>query len=366
VVLGEDDGALTRLGYDVHRAPHSADVPALLAAGPFDAAVVHVDALPVDGLGLVHRLLEGAPDTAVLILSATESTRRQTEYLHAGAAGYLVWPADKDLLEPSLQRALRSRGQERERHLRESTLRDELADVIVRLRLSEANVARVSVGMLDSLVRMMELRDRYLAGHSMRVAHLAASLAAEFGKRAREVETVRAAGRLHDIGMLCIGDGILSKQGPLTAEEFAQVQQHVTIGDELLRQLPRLEKAAQFVRHHHERWDGGGYPDGLRGDAIPWGAQLIGTAEVYDALTTARAYKSPLPAEAAVEQLQDMRGSALSPDVCDALSRLVRRGHALVFIDSEHQVGPLAEAPVLPAAGRSVRGAAQEARGEAT
>jgi putative nucleotidyltransferase with HDIG domain len=362
VVLGADGGELAGLGCDVQRATDAAHLLALLTRGRFDSAVLHVDLLPDGGPGLLHPLLEAAPGTAVLILSATDSTRKQSEYLHAGAAGYLAWPADRDRLGPVLGRALESRRQERERQRRESTLRDELADLVIRLRHSEGNAARVSVGMLDSLVRMMELRDRYLAGHSTRVAHLAASLAAEFGKRAREVETVRAAGRLHDIGMLCIGDGILSKAGPLTAEEFAQVQQHVTIGYELLRRLPRLQKAARFVRHHHERWDGAGYPDGLRGDAIPWGAQLIGTAEVYDALTTARAYKPTLPAEAAAEQMQDMRGSALSPDICDALGRLVRRGHALVFIDSEHRAGPAAEAPDLPPAGPAPRAATRSGR----
>ena len=351
LVLGHGDRELIGFGHEVQSASDSADAVTLLAQLPFDAAVVHVDERPDYGPEMVHRLLDAAPDIAVLILSATDSTRKQTEYLHAGAAGYLLWPADEERLPESLERALRARREEAERRRRESTLRDELADLVVRLRHSEASAARVSVRMLDSLVRMMELRDRYLAGHSMRVAHLAAALAAEFGRSAREVETVRAAGRLHDIGMLCIGDGILSKEGPLTSEEFAQVQQHGTIGDELLRQLPRMKQAARFVRHHHERWDGKGYPDGLRRDAIPWGAQFIGTAEIYDALTTARPYKSPLPAEGVAEHLQDMRGSVLNPDVCDAMGKLVRLGRALVFIDSENQTRPLVEAPGSPGPG---------------
>jgi HD-GYP domain-containing protein (c-di-GMP phosphodiesterase class II) len=183
----------------------------------------------------------------------------------------------------------------------------------------------------------MEMGDRYLAGHSVRVSQMAASGAAELGRTAREIEILRTAARLHDIGMLCIGDGIRSKAGSLTPEEFDRVKQHVSIGSDILAQLPGLESAASFVRSHHERWDGTGYPDGLKGDAIPWGAQLIGAAEVYDALTTVRPYREALSAEQAAERMQEMRGTTLSPAACDALTTLVKRRRALIFLEPERE-----------------------------
>jgi response regulator RpfG family c-di-GMP phosphodiesterase len=282
-------------------------------------------------------MLAFKPAPALLAMSAVNDVDRAVEYLRQGVADYLLRPTEPTRFAQALERALETRLKWGRRKQAHRILRGEVARLTVKLRRSQLRAKQVSVASLQSLVHMMEVGDRYLAGHSVRVAQMAASGAAELGRTAQEVETLRTAARLHDIGMLCIGDGILSKAGPLTPEEFERVKQHVIIGSDILAQLPGLESAASFVRSHHERWDGTGYPDGIKGDAIPWGAQLIGAAEVYDALTTLRPYREALSADQAAERIQELRGTTLSPSACDALTTLVKRRRALVFLEPERE-----------------------------
>jgi HD-GYP domain-containing protein (c-di-GMP phosphodiesterase class II) len=197
------------------------------------------------------------------------------------------------------------------------------------------------VATLEALVKVTEAQDPWFSGHSLRVAQLAASVAAESGRSDEEVEQVRQAGRLHDIGMICVPVGLQSKEGSLTPAEFELIKRHPLVGAQILAPLPYLGHVATFVRGHHERWDGKGYPDGLAGDAIPWGARLLGAAEVYDALTTARPYREQLTPELAVDRMRELTGTVLAPEVLRALSAVVERGSALVFVGDEQGKEPV-------------------------
>jgi HD-GYP domain-containing protein (c-di-GMP phosphodiesterase class II) len=146
------------------------------------------------------------------------------------------------------------------------------------------------------------------------------------------------AGRLHDLGKIGTRDAVVNKEGPLTADEFEHVKQHVIIGAQILAPLVHLGDIVAMVRSHHERWDGTGYPDGLRGEETPLGARVIAAAEVYDALTTSRPYQDKMTPEQAVERLSDLSGTVLDPRVYDALVRIVSRRGTLVFLDED--VGP--------------------------
>jgi len=199
--------------------------------------------------------------------------------------------------------------------------------------VEQANQERLSVATLEALVNALEAKDPYLRGHSARVADLSAMVAAEFGCPDEQVETVRTGGRLHDIGKIGIREEILNKQGPLTEEEFEHVKQHVTVGSQILSPLVHLRDVIGFVRSHHERWDGSGYPDRLEGEAIPLGARIVGAAEIFDALTTARPYQEKMPPEMAVERMRDLIGAVIDPAVHRALEAVVTRRQTLVFLD---------------------------------
>jgi HD-GYP domain-containing protein (c-di-GMP phosphodiesterase class II) len=158
-------------------------------------------------------------------------------------------------------------------------------------------------------------------------------IAAEMGLSDEVVEEVRTAGRLHDIGKIGVREEILGKEGPLTTEEYEQVKHHVVVGSQILAPLAHLGEIIGFVRSHHERWDGQGYPDKLRGEEIPLGARILGAAEIYDALTTSRPYQEKMPPDMAVERMRDLAGTVLDQAVFRALEAAVKRRHTLVFLD---------------------------------
>ena len=183
----------------------------------------------------------------------------------------------------------------------------------------------------------LEAKNTYLSGHSSRVAALAATIAAELQLPDDQIEHVRMAGRLHDIGKIGVREDVLDKRGPLTADEHAQVRQHVVIGSEILAPLVHLGDIVSFVRGHHEHWDGSGYPDGIAGEAIAIGARILCAAEIYDALTTSRPYQEKVSPEAATSRMRELAGTVLDPRILGALETAVRRRRTLVFIHEEEQ-----------------------------
>jgi putative two-component system response regulator len=156
-----------------------------------------------------------------------------------------------------------------------------------------------------ALALALEAKDRYTRGHSQRVGDLARTFALHVGLPADLAERIRIAGLLHDIGKIAVPEKLLNKKGPLTRDEFLRVIDHPVIGEEMVRPLTTLTSVLQLIRHHHERFDGRGYPDGLRGEAIPYEVRLLSIVDAYDALTSHRAYRAaPLTHDAAMETLR--------------------------------------------------------------
>jgi putative nucleotidyltransferase with HDIG domain len=254
---------------------------------------------------------------------------------------YLPKPLDLAGLEASVQRALRRRGELIQERGASRILKEEGVKLAADVAIERTRGEGMAVATLEALVKVVEAQDPWFTGHSLRVAQLAASIAAEIGRSDEEVDLVRDAGRLHDIGMICVPEGLQSKEGSLTPAEFEQIKRHPAVGAQILAPLPHLTTVGTFVRGHHERWDGKGYPQALAGEAIPWGARVICAAEVYDALTTARPYREQLTPELAVERMAEMIGTVLAPEVHHGLAAVVERGSALVFVGDERGKEPV-------------------------
>lgn len=186
----------------------------------------------------------------------------------------------------------------------------------------EMKVGQVILTVVNSAVKAIEARDPYTRGHSDRVAAYAARLATLLGKGQQEVELLRLAAQLHDIGKIGIRDRILGKPGPLDASEWEEMRRHPVIGEEILKPIKLLTPALAVVRHHHERYDGRGYPDGLAGEAIPWSARLVAVADAYEAMTSDRPYRRALPARVALEELAAKAGSQFDPEIVQAMLAL--------------------------------------------
>jgi HD-GYP domain-containing protein (c-di-GMP phosphodiesterase class II) len=169
----------------------------------------------------------------------------------------------------------------------------------------------------------LDARDLAIASHSARVAELAARLAQKLGLGGREVDLIHMAGMLHDFGMIGVRDDILNKPGPLHQGEWEIMRRHPDIGADLIAWHPALAAVAPLVRHHHERWDGNGYPVGLKGDVVPMGARVVAVAESFDTITNKRIYRAnPLSSVDAIRDISEHSGSWYDPAVVDALRAL--------------------------------------------
>jgi len=176
--------------------------------------------------------------------------------------------------------------------------------------------------LLELMVAAIEARDPYTSGHSRRVADKARIIAKAVGLRERDIERIAAAALLHDVGKIHEVFGpILSKPGRLTPEEQVIMRTHPVKSAELADRVTELRDVVPLIRHHHENWDGSGYPDGLKGDAIPLGSRIIMFADTIDAMTTDRPYRAALDATAVRKELLRFRGTQFDPQICDALLR---------------------------------------------
>ncbi len=324
---------LVKQGYEVTLAATGEEALGILHRQKIMVMILDVNLPGVSGIDLVPRIMETEPTIALLMLTAVNDATAAALCMQRGALDYLIKPIDLHHLGRAIAGALERRNRRLEGLKVNQWLKEEVVQRATELRQEQANQERISVATLEALVNALEAKDPYLRGHSARVADLSAMIAAQIGCTDEEVETVRTAGRLHDIGKIGIREEVLNKQGPLTDDEYEHVKQHTLVGSQILAPLVHLRNAITYVRSHHERWDGYGYPDRLAGDAIPLGARIIGVAEIYDALTTARPYQEKMSPEVAVERMRDLAGTAIDPAVHAALEVVVMQRQALVFLD---------------------------------
>jgi hypothetical protein len=183
-----------------------------------------------------------------------------------------------------------------------------------------------SLEAIETLNATVEAKDPYTAGHSQRVQQIALAVGEELDLPPDRLDALRYAGLFHDIGKLAVPDAILTKPSSLDPDEFEAIKRHPADGAAIVGKLGRLRPSVPLIHHHHERWDGDGYPDRLGGDAVPTEAYVVGLADAWDAMTTDRPYQRALSWEAAAEEVRRGRGSQFAPEVVDAFFRVLRRG----------------------------------------
>ncbi len=215
--------------------------------------------------------------------------------------------------------------------------------VIYRALERHVQLRQQTLAAVEGLAAIVDLRDRYTAEHSRRVAAVARELAIALHLSPAEVERVERAARMHDVGKIIVDPGVLAKAGRLDAAEWEQVRRHPVTGAEILGRFPQLALATRYVRHHHERIDGGGYPDGLRGEAIPLGARIIAVADALDAMTTARPYRPALTSQAVLAEFVRQHGHQWDERVVAALLELVTQGR--IVLEPERGRGDADAAP---------------------
>jgi response regulator RpfG family c-di-GMP phosphodiesterase len=195
------------------------------------------------------------------------------------------------------------------------------ASVAINNQLKSIELEKNYFMTMKALATAVEEKDRYTRGHSERVRTYAVELAKRLGMSSETISTIDNACVLHDIGKIGIPDVIIQKDRDLTEEEYRQIKEHPAKGERIIRVIPFLESALPIVRHHHERFDGTGYPDGLRGEDIELGARIVAIADTYDAMTTERPYRGPLPKDHAIAVLKEQKGKQFDPELVDIFIR---------------------------------------------
>jgi putative nucleotidyltransferase with HDIG domain len=274
----------------------------------------------------IARAAAADPPAAVLAVGGAEAALRARLDPFGLEAGppviSLAAVADaEDGVGPLAARRLRALAERAALRARQSELEGVLAAQAV-TRRREVEMARVDT--LDRLLTAAGYRDDNTYEHTQRVGHLAARLARGLGLGDRDIWLIRRAAPLHDIGKIAIPDSILLKPGKLTDEEFEVVKTHAVLGARVLSDggSDVLEIAEAIARHHHERWDGGGYPDGLAGEAIPVAARLVHVADVFDILVHERPYKESWTVEAAAREIAGGAGTQFDPEAVGAFTAL--------------------------------------------
>ncbi len=218
------------------------------------------------------------------------------------------------------------------------------------LMAANAEVRQVNEELLGLLARIIDFRDPYVYNHSEQVAMYALAIAREMGLSAAQIDTLRRAALCHDLGKIGIPDAVLNKPGRLTDEEYQVVKEHVNIGAELLKSSHVLHRLIPGVRHHHERWDGNGYPARLRGEEIPIEARILAVADTVEALASDRPYKRAMSPEEIVAELRRCAGTHFDPAVVEAFTRVIERHGPGFIVNSARRVAP-ERAPWVPQPG---------------
>jgi len=334
-ILVVDDESTIRLalsrflrtrGFEVEAADSGIAAMELLSRERFSLMLCDLRMPGMTGLEVVPRALSIDHDLGIIMLTAVNDASSATEALTSGAFDYLTKPVELPDLQAAVERAMMRRVRNIERRAVDRLIREEVALRTVQLEREKAALRAMTVCVAETLINAMEAKDVYLRGHSHRVAELGAAIAGELALGDHMVELVHTAGRLHDVGKIGIREAVLNKAGPLTPEEFSHVKDHVRIGLEILSPLQHLGEALDFIRDHHEHWDGGGYPNGRAGADITIGGRILTAADAFDALTSKRAYREPMTATVTLDYLRTQTERLLEPQIFDALQLVIRRG----------------------------------------
>ncbi len=265
-----------------------------------------------------------------VVMSANNDRPIMRRMLQLGADAYLVKPFNVDQLVITV----------------EKLLSDKLL-ILHKEKERLENEQKIILASITSLCCALEARDSYTRGHSEAVADIATNIAIQMGMGADDIDLVRLGGKLHDLGKIGVIDSVLLKPGKLSDEEFDIIKRHPVIGAEILRPVPSLAQILPIVLYHHERMDGKGYPEGLKGDDIPLWARITAVGDTFHALTSDRPYRKGMPIEKALQIIESVRGTQLCPDCVDVFLRMHLWDDSPDIIHKPKNVSILSDEPLI-------------------
>jgi putative two-component system response regulator len=307
LVLRLVERLLRGLGFDVDAVADPVDALTAFRGGRYDLVLTDVRMPGMDGHQLITALRDLDAEVPIVVVTGQGTLENATSALREGATGMIVKPFTTEEFRSEVEATL-----ERHRYRHDA----------LQLRF----VTPILDGVALALTAAIEARDLETGEHCRQLGVLGEGVARLMGLSDQERTTIRIGGYLHDIGKIGIADRILLKPGPLTDEEYREMQRHAELGATIVSTHEQMAGIADIVRHHHERFDGRGYPAGLAGDYIPIGARIIAVADSWSAMTNDRVYRKARSETEALEELRRNRGTQFDPVVVDLFERVIQAG----------------------------------------
>jgi putative nucleotidyltransferase with HDIG domain len=336
-------------GYACKQAASGMEALAVLTSGEeFELMLSDLMMADLDGIGLLERTKERYPDMPVVMVTAVHDISVALAAIRNGAYDYLLKPFEREQLLNTVSRALENRRLKVENRTYQTNLETLVKKRTDLLQATVRELERSYDITLEVLGEALDYKDRETEGHSKRVTAFTIAIAKNMGIPREQIEAIARGAFLHDIGKMAIPDSILNKPGKLTPDEVVVMREHCYLGYKLVQKIPVLKEAAAIVYSHQERFDGTGYPRGLKGEDIPLGARIFSVADTLDAITSDRPYRPKQTIEAARAEIQRCSGSQFDPDVVAIFQQMPND----VFEELRRAIGEQSDPLAYPAGAR--------------
>lgn len=295
-------------GFLVDEAQDGRQALAKLGMGGYSILLTDIRMPEMDGIALLQEASRRFPDTARIVMTAYAELETAVAAMKNGAFDYILKPFSFDVLFVTIRNALHKKAMERQ-------LQDYRVNLENRVKEQTELINKMYVRAINALIKALEAKDFYTRGHSQRVTRYSVAIGQDLGLPPDQIRELRRAASLHDLGKIGVRDAILNKPGKLTDEEIGEVLRHPEMATRILSPIPFFRKLLPSILHHHERFDGLGYPGRLKGKEIPLDSRIMAVCDAYDAMTSDRAYRAALPAEDAAAEILRCSGAQFDPEI---------------------------------------------------
>lgn len=327
IVTTDDDPAirkvlqlfLTKEGYQVTPCKNGHELEdVLLAKGEtIDLVLLDIKMPGPSGFEMLEVIQRKHSSIPVVMLTAFNDLDTGMKAIRAGASDYLTKPVRRETLLACIDRTISKSALQKERESRQSKEKDYQKGLEIELSRAMEALKNTTRATLEAFSETIEQKDAYTKGHCNRVRNISVALGKALRLSPERMAILEGGALLHDIGKIGISEEILNKKGKLTQMEFDIIRMHPISGERIINHIEMFQPYRPIIRSHHERMDGTGYPDGLKGEEIPFDVRIVSLADAFDAMTSNRAYRSALPTEIAVEEIKICSGTQFDPEIVE-------------------------------------------------
>jgi putative two-component system response regulator len=299
---------LETAGFSVDEAQNGKEALAKLGKGDYSILLTDIRMPEMDGIALLREVSRRFPVTARIVMTAYGELETAVTALKTGAFDYILKPVNFDVLFLTIRNALRKNEMERQ-------LQDYRMNLELKVKGQTDLINSMYIRSIHSLIKALEAKDFYTRGHSQRVTRYSVAVGRKLALPPFRLENLQRAAILHDLGKIGVRESLLNKPGKLTYEEFGEVARHPEEATRILSPIPVFQNVLPAILHHHERFDGRGYPGRIGGTDIPLESRIMSIADTYDAMTSTRAYRPALPVEEAMAEIRRCSGTQFDPEI---------------------------------------------------